>query len=501
MSHCRCKCEPGERSSDHAPLSKVMAESDPIDPKVKKSFSRVIAGVHETLCEKLDLKRVGEQLTTGTRLKKTLRGLVRRAVKDKDVEFFFSILSQKFNLKSLVFFLEVLDSTAAENHDHKEILTILCHNLEELPVEDEPSEVVKQLKKITSRYVGISAMVEELSVEDESSGVVTILENMPGISADAPIVVLYHEYEVETFSFSKSKSHVQHSSTHDVTVYVEPVAFPEDLDRFNVSLTVNNYAQPITMPPQFTAVYSVLINLKCEPPFEKFEDYVTVTLPHCAVGDIDSLCVLSAPDGDYNLVEDLDIEIVSIDEAYVTFRTRHFSNNTVSASKRRKQKILKLKQRAAFLRAASLDETARRMSHKARPIRSYSSPAVFENEPDMQFCVLMCRPCDTSSASHWQFVFIVITDEITLTEVSCLIVRVPRENLSTWHAIGTFLLACSVAACSLIVCRDLLGTGTKPLADCSLYLPGLHGLNKWVHCKNKLVNVTTLVVTFTSFLQ
>ena len=375
-----------------------MAESGSIDPKVKKSFSRVLAGVHETLCKKLDLKRVGEQLTTGTRLKKRIRGCIKRAVKEEDKELFFAILSQKFDLKSLVFFLEVLDSTAAENYGHKEILTILCRNLEELSREDEPIEVVEQLESITSRYVGIScAEMEELSVGE---------------------VVLYHKYRVETFSFSKSKSHVQHSPTHDVTVCVEPTAFPVDVEEFDISLTVNDYAQPITMPPQYTAVYSALINLKCEPHFEKFRDYVTVTLPHCAVGGIDNLCVLSAPDGDGNLVEDLAIEIVSIDEAYVTFGTLHFSNNLVSASKKiRKQKYLKLKRRLAFLRTASLNcEPVRRMSIEGRP-RSLSSPAVVESETDTQFCVLMCRPCDTSRTSHWQFAFIMMTDQITLTKV------------------------------------------------------------------------------------
>ena len=382
-------------------LEREAAVSGPIDPKVKKSFSRVLAGVHETLCEKLDLKRVGEQLTTGTRLKKIIRGCIKTAVKEEDKELFFAILSQKFDLKSLVFFLEVLDSTAAENHGHKEILTILCRNLEELSREDEPIEVVEQLESITSRYVGIScAEMEELSAEDEPSEV--------GISGE---VVLYHKYRVETFSFSKSKSHIQHSPTHDVTVCVEPTAFPVDVEEFDISLTVNDYAQPITMPPQYTAVYSALINLKCEPHFEKFRDYVTVTLPHCAVGGIDNLCVLSAPDGDGNLVEDLDIEIVSIDETYITFRTLHFSNDLVSASKIHKQKYLKQKRRRqAFLRT----EPVRHMSIEGRP-----------SETDTQFCVLMCRPCDTSRTSHWQFVFIVMTDQITLTKVRMSLV-LPR---------------------------------------------------------------------------
>ena len=367
-----------------------MAESDPIDPKVKKSFSGILTGVHEFLCAKLDLKTVGKQLTTGTRLKKRIRICINKAVEEEDKKLFFAILSKKFDLKSWVFFLEVLDSTAAENHDHKEILAILCHNLEELSVEDE--SIVKQLEDIKSRYVGFSTRVET--------------------------VVLYHEYQVETFSFSKSKSHVQHSPTHDVTVCVEPTAFPVGVEEFDISLTVNDYAQPITMPPQYTAVYSALINLKCEPHFEKFRDYLTVTLPHCAVGGIDNLCVLSAPDGDGNLVEDLHIEIVSIDEAYITFRTLHFSNSVVSASKIRKQKYLKLKRRRqAFLRTASLNcEPMSRMSIEDRP-RSLSSPAVVESETDTQFCVLMCRPCDTSRTSHWQFVFIVMTDQITLTKV------------------------------------------------------------------------------------
>lgn len=363
-----------------------MAQPNPaVDPKVVKTFSRVIAGVHETLCEKLDLKSVGERLTTGTRLKKTVRNHIKHAVKTKDVEGFYSILLQMFNLKSLVFFLEVLDFTATENSNHKEIVTILCNNLEELNVENEPSEVVTSLEKITSKYV------------------------------EKPR--LYYEHPVETFPFIRGDSHFLHSPTHDVTVCVDSKAFPEALDKFDVSLTVNDYSRLITMPPEYTEVYSPLINLKCEPHFDKFQDFVTVTLPHCAIGNIeDSLCVLSAPDGDSELVEDTTIVIESIDDDYITFKAIHFSNSLISATKKRKQRYLKMRRLRAYLKAASLDETVRRSSIEARP-RSQSSPAIVNYRTDTQFCVKMCRPRDISGSSYWKFVFIVTTDEITLTKV------------------------------------------------------------------------------------
>jgi hypothetical protein len=391
-----------------------MAQSDPVDPKVKKSFSRILAGVHETLCEKLDLKKVGEQLTAGKELRKRIRSGIKNAMRNKDLEEFYSVL-QAFDLKSFVFFLKVLDSTAAENPGHKEILTILFHNLEELSM---PSEVVAQLHGIRSKYVNILCQnLQELHVED---------------------IVLYYDNEPEIYSFNKSddRQHILHSPTHDVTVCVKN-AFPKHLEKFDVVLTVNDYSQPITIPAEYTGEYSDLINLKCDPHFDKFQDYVTVTLSHCAIGNLDNLCVLTAADGDCELAEDLDIEIDDIDRDYITFRTLHFSNSMVSATKQRRQKYRRRSRATGLRTAISLDQTARRSSVETRP-RSFSSPGTGGDETDGEFCVKMCRPCDTSRLSHWRVVFIVTANKTSLTKVRAMLCAMPASGLQVGSCIVLF---------------------------------------------------------------
>ena len=169
------------------------------------------------------------------------------------------------------------------------------------------------------------------------------------------------------------------------------------------------------MPLGYSGVYSALVDLQCEPGFDRFQDHVTVTIPHCATGDEveESLCVLSAANGETELVEDADIEIESIDEDYVTFKTLHFCKYRVSKAKKRKQKRVQ-----PYSRSVSLDPNpASQVSKPHGPLRSSSSPAALEGIIDTKFCVKLCMPRNTSSSS-WKFAFIVTTDTITFARVS-----------------------------------------------------------------------------------
>lgn len=406
----------------------------------KLTFSRFVHGVHETLCQKIALKEVGTQLTYGDRLPKSLRKHVKHATKKNDVEHFYSTLL-KFDFESFVFFLEVLDSTSTDNGDHKEILSILSHDLEHLHLEKEPSvQVAAQLQSITAKYLPKKSTLSEftrsqdaLLVHDEISAEKYKL-NSPAFSptdnadknCEIPAfpVVLYYEHPVETVSFNKTDQHVLYSPTHDITVSIGPAAFPKGLDAFDLSLAVNDYSQHVTMPPEYTGVFSALICLQCKPHFEKFQDYVTVTIPHCAAGDIEgSLCVLSAADTESELVEDPDIEIESIDEHYLTFRTMHFTKERVSKTKRRVQKFLNRRRisgvtRARFRNALSLGETASQPPINPSMLRSQSSPAaIVEAQIYTKFWAVMYMPRDTSCA-HWNLAFIVTFDLFTFSQVA-----------------------------------------------------------------------------------
>ena len=116
------------------------------------------------------------------------------------------------------------------------------------------------------------------------------------------------------------------------------------------------------VPEDYKASFSALISLKCDPEVDKFLDYVTVAVPHCAHGDseclCECLCVLSASEcGDSKeplyLQEDSDIDIVSIDEHYFTFKTKHFTRfkvaaNTKNFRKQRQRKMYPKKARTFF---------------------------------------------------------------------------------------------------------------------------------------------------------
>ena len=446
------------------------------DEQSKLTFSRVVHGAHETLCQKLALKEVGTQLTIGDRLPKPLRKHVRYAVKTKDAEHFYSTLL-KFDIKSFVFFLEVLDSTSTENSNHREILSILSHYLEHLHLEEEPSvHVMAQLQSITSKYLpkkstlteslvtesarvqGATLVQDEISLKvkaqeslthastEESLTYASTEESLTRASTEESLtrastecddntdkdsevssspVVLYYEHPVETVSFNKTDQHVLYSPTHDITVSIGPEAFPKELDTFELSLAVNDYSQHVTMPPEYTGVFSALISLQCKPHFEEFQDYVTVTIPHCAAGDIEgSLCVLSAADTESKLVEDPDIEIESIDEHYLTFRTKHFCKERLSKTKKRRiQKFLDRKrhifgvQRPHLRNASSFSGATNQPPINPSVLRSQSSPASSAGaQISTKFYAVMYMPCDTSCA-HWKLAFIVTYDLFTFSQV------------------------------------------------------------------------------------
>ena len=309
---------------------------------VKFGLGRVMEGVVDTLCHNLNVEVVGKMLLDKEGISKILRKKIRAAVRKNDVHFFYAVLKD-FDLKTLVSFLEVLQLLSVSDEKHCALYSLICSRLKKWSINPDPgNEDYIKLKAITEEgskskseicFRPKVAKCPEGTTDVTSSAVDTV-------SGHVQIHLRPHLVETEIFSRGQQEN-VFYSQAHGVTVTVDQQALPEQ-QLLEIILTVNDYSRQVTMPKGYDASYSSLISLKSDP---EFMNSVTITIPHCAIGDIeDSLCILSAPEDptcrEIHLEEDSEIEIDMIDEHYFTFRTKHLSFYKVGAKNRssRRQK-------------------------------------------------------------------------------------------------------------------------------------------------------------------
>ena len=394
------------------------------EPEPSSTLSRVISSSSDTIFRNIDLQKVGPKLTTGEKLPTKLKKQIKFAMKMKDKRIFLGAVVA-MDLKSLLIFLEVLDEIQDDKHRH--IVTHLCSGLQHYSLKSESDqEVVDRLQYFKAKYLPKSvvatrtamdeSMAPETSISDETTateGQESLLaEDMSQCTLSKP--VWYYEHPVETAMFSSGVHNEFYSPVHDVAVIMEPGAFPQHLSRLTLSLTVNDYSHRISLPQDYRGMYSALLSLKCDPPVEKFPKPVAVTVPHCALGALDNLCVLVGEEGDNTLHEDSDVEIESVDQLHLTFRALHFTNHMVAESicpKRRLKAKKKWKQfTGAVVGTQSFDETLVRSGSASGTIsmpipRSHSCPSS-SRTPVHRFVAVMFTPRDTSCA-HWKFVLMV----------------------------------------------------------------------------------------------
>ena len=396
---------------------------------VHLTYSRVLVSAFDTICQNLDLKIVGDKLAKKKELSKTLKRMIKSAMKRNDVRIFHAILID-MDMKSFAVFLEVLDTV--EDEKHKEILKVLSHNLQSLSLEAELEEVVTRIQSVTTKYLPQS---EALSTTAETEDVVAADDPQESAEASASNIdypVLYYQHPVEVGSFSKGQCNIFYSPVHDITVVMKSEALPEHLDSLKLLVTVNDYSHPINYPDCYRGKFSVLLSLKSDPHVVSFREPVTVTVPHSAVGELSRLCVLVGAEEDDMLQEDPSIKIESRDERYLTFQTQHFSSHLlverVSTSIERVSKESKSKGLSrtkqlpgSLVKTASLDDS---LIHgpvvpllSKLKLRSYSCPTGDEHHVNVRFLAVLFMPQDTTS-THWRFAFIVIDHLPTASDVS-----------------------------------------------------------------------------------
>ena len=272
-------------------------------------------------------------------------------MKLKKNKVFCSVL-QKFDMEGLIIFIDTLDSTNTENHNV--ILSHICSRLDNLDSAylNQPTTIksVKRVISIARKYNPRTKL--ELLFQER-------------LSLDTGETSEIHEAECSELSQEVRHSEAEYTDTHDtitpkaqysIAEYNRRYIFPIELYRvnrgpfniysqsygitvlnsFDLHLTVNDRSNRITLPDDYTGTYSALVSLECDPKIEMFLSDVMVTIPHCAIGDMDTLCVLSSHDG-YELTEDPNIEIADIDQHYISFKTKHFSVFISSRSKCKKQ--------------------------------------------------------------------------------------------------------------------------------------------------------------------
>ncbi len=441
------------------------------------AYSRLLSGVYDTMCKKLNLKTIGPILTSKeSTLSRIHKKYVKKAMKEKSNKIFCSAL-QKFDLEGFTIFLDALNKTIADDENHKLILSMICSNLDNLhssyleeltnlelirtlvslahtynpkstihhifeeklsfvdvhASEAQHNETSEEhtgpetqhkiiagsesfdIQKTKFKHVGISG--SQSSVKDrveilksgtdsQHTATTTFKANNSGASTLTQHTAEHsgekkHLLPTESYKVIRGPFNI-YSQSYGITVLADENIIPEgDMDSFDLQLTVNDRSNRITLPDDYTGTYSALVSLECDPKIEMFLSDVMVTIPHCAIGDMDTLCVLSSHDG-YELTEDLDIEIADIDQHYISFKTKHFTRYRVSKSKRKPKQKRNFRAR----KAKSFDKPMQQLD-RAAVLRSQSCPVPDRYHCNGRLCAVLCLPND-KSAPHWDF-FVWIT--------------------------------------------------------------------------------------------
>ena len=115
------------------------------------TYSRVLVSAFNTIYQNLDLLTVGNALIRTRELSEALKKRIGSALQRDDKKLFFHAVLINMDMKSFAVFLEVLD--ALEDEKHKEILTVLSHDLQSLSLEAESEEVVTRIQSATTKYL------------------------------------------------------------------------------------------------------------------------------------------------------------------------------------------------------------------------------------------------------------------------------------------------------------------------------------------------------------
>lgn len=218
----------------------------------------------------------------------------------------------------------------------------------------------------------------------------------------------------------KKRGAMLYSSVHGVTVTVPPTAVPGQDFELQMSASLET---SIPIDPDY-ALCSAIVELTTNPKIDAFTDYVTVSMPHCALNmqnHPEFYCVISHTDGESSFKEDTSVEVdFTSQQGYFSFRTKHFTRYGAAGKRKRPQKSAAIPPRTQPLRST---KKSRSLEHHYKPaevktLRSLSDPhSQSSNLPNVRFCLGMFCPYDKKD-SLWKVVFLTCLDTVTGYKVS-----------------------------------------------------------------------------------
>lgn len=376
------------------------------------AFGTVLSKVRDTLCDNIDVKMVGELLCKKEVIPKAVKKKIKAAVKTKRVDIFYGVIKD-FDLKTFVAFVEVLQHLSLLDEKHRIVFSLTCSCFRNWNIYPDPEN--------QQHIAKLNAIIEECGKSDNEikfrpkegkedkcpEGTTDVTSSTVETINSHTLIRLRPHLSEDTIFSREQEENVFYSHTHGVTVIADREALPHR--SLNIVLTVNDYSRRVIIPAGYDASYSALISLKCEPELDSFLDFVSVTIPHCAVGDIDSLCILSAPEDSSHreiyLKEDSDIEIDTIDEHYFTFRTKHFTKHKVAASLRNRRKQKKRKNPKAG--HSSVANTRGRVRSFDAPESPTLGPTKKKLVTDLRFVALKYNTSKDQTSSQQKCMFFV----------------------------------------------------------------------------------------------
>ena len=322
----------------------MAVSSDPASSSKTRSvpaLSTMLDGIRDTVCRNIDAEKIWEHMSQKKEI--TNKRKIKKAVRSGKIYIFYGVVSE-FDLKTFVAFVEVIRDLSATDEKLYHVYHSICDRFKNWGLKPDPEDVqyLEQLNTMIKQF-GIACFDVHRSVRGERE------RNRPSEGGECCItgaiedIVLadlkLYSPEVTTFYHSQ-KVNILYSHIHGVIVMAKGDALP--VNSVKIVLTVNDYSRPIHVPEGYNAFYSALISLRCDPNIDSFLDYVSVSIPHCAVGDVESLCLLSGSDADSEeriyLREESDIVIESVDGYYFTYRTIRFCANKLAVRLYRRHK-------------------------------------------------------------------------------------------------------------------------------------------------------------------
>lgn len=327
---------------------------------------------------------------------------------------------------------EVTESSQVLDSEELQTLTSdACAKPTTMQISETASVKVTEAQSTTTQVAEAQSTIDQLAktlsttMQVAESQLTTIADNDSFPDApldqcsDSKLGATNHEPEIVLV---KNGGAMLYSAVHGITVTVPPTAVPSQ----DFELQMSASLETSILISQEYMLCSAIVTLTTNPKIDEFSDYITVSMPHCAVNMQDHpefYCVISHSDGDLSFKEDTSVQIDFKSQwGYLSFTTKHFSRYAVAGKNLitketaipvRKQPMRQVKLKSkSFERCNRPTEVTQSKFH-----RSLSYPPQSNWLPDVRFGLAMFAP-RCRQGSQWKVIFLTCFDLPTAFDVS-----------------------------------------------------------------------------------